>query len=120
MLPLTLGMTWPGSVALHNVVWGIGSGTSGVFQTLMIPDYFGRTHQGAIRGAITPIMVAVSALGAPLGGYLLDAGMEFQTFFWIIFGAVSLASAAFYFQKPPRHPRAAAPAEPLVAERVGS
>ena len=120
MLPLTLGMTWPGSVALHNVVWGIGSGTSGVFQTLIIPDYFGRTHQGAIRGAITPIMVAVSALGAPLGGYLLDAGMGFQTFFWIIFGAVSLASAAFYFQKPPVHPRTKAQAGALVPERVGN
>ncbi len=107
MLPLTLGMTWPGSVVLHNVVWGIGSGTTSVFQTMMIPDYFGRTNQGAIRGSITPIMVTVSALGAPLGGYLLDAGVSYIAFFWGIFLAVTVASASFFFQKPPKHAPAA-------------
>ncbi len=106
MLPLTLGMVWPGSVVLHNVVWGIGSGTTAVFQTLMIPDYFGRTHQGSIRGATTPMIVAVSALGMPLGGYLLDAGMSYTVFFWVVLVAVAIASTSFFFQTPPRHPRA--------------
>ncbi len=104
MLPLALGMTWPGSVILHNVVWGVGSGASSVFQTLMIPNYFGRTHQGAIRGAVTPIMVAVSSLGAPIGGYLLDAGMSYATFFWAVIIAVAVASASALLQLPPRHP----------------
>ena len=104
MLPLTLGATWPSSVLVHNFVWGLGSGTTAVFQTLMIPDYFGRTNQGAIRGAITPIMVVVGSLGGPLGGYLLDAGVSFRFFFWGVFAVVGLASASMLLQRPPRPP----------------
>ena len=111
MLPLTLGATWPASVALHNVVWGIGSGTTQVFQNLIFPDYFGRAHQGAIRGAITPIMVIVGSLGGPLGGYLLDAGMSYTVFFWGVFIGVMIPSAGFFFMKPPRPPVRPAPTE---------
>lgn len=104
MLPLTLGATWPSSVLVHNFVWGIGSGTTSVFQTMMIPDYFGRAHQGAIRGAVTPVMVILGSLGGPIGGYLLDAGMSYTMFFWGIFGAVGLASASILLQTPPKPP----------------
>jgi MFS family permease len=118
MLPLTLGATWPASVLVHNFVWGIGSGTTSVFQTLMIPDYFGRAHQGAIRGAVTPVMVIVGSLGGPLGGYLLDAGMSYSMFFWGIFGAVGLASASILLQTPPRPPaRLQAEADAHAARR---
>jgi predicted MFS family arabinose efflux permease len=72
----------------------------------MIPDYFGRTHQGSIRGAITPLMVIVSSLGAPLGGYLLDSGMSYPVFFWGVLVAVVIASSSFFFQKPPTRLRA--------------
>ena len=102
ILPLTLGMTWPGSVILHNLVWGIGSGTTSVFQTMMIPEYFGRTHQGSIRGMMTLAMVVISSLGGPIGGYMLDHGMSFEVFWWLILAAVVIASASFFFQKPPR------------------
>jgi len=106
LLPLTLGMTQPYSVILHNVVWGTGSGTTAVFQTMVIPDYFGRAHQGTIRGVTTLAMVVISSFGAPIGGYLLDRGMSYDVFWWAIFAGVSLASAAFFFQKPPRPQRA--------------
>jgi len=110
ILPLTLGMTWPGSVILHNLVWGIGSGTTSVFQTMMIPEYFGRTHQGSIRGMMTLAMVVISSLGGPIGGYMLDHGMSFEVFWWLILAAVVIASTSFFFQKPPRamrvHPAA--------------
>ena len=118
MLPLTLGATWPSSVLVHNFVWGIGSGTTSVFQTLMIPDYFGRGHQGAIRGAVTPVMVIVGSLGGPLGGYLLDAGMSYRMFFWGIFAAVALASVSILLQTPPRPPaRLQAEADAHAARR---
>ena len=115
ILPLTLGMTWPGSVILHNLVWGIGSGTTSVFQTMMIPEYFGRTHQGSIRGMMTLAMVVISSLGGPIGGYMLDHGMSFEVFWWLILAAVVIASASFFFQKPPRalraHPTTPGPVE---------
>lgn len=101
MLPLVFGWKWPGSVVVHNVVWGTGSGTTSVFQTMMIPEYFGRLHQGSIRGMTTLAMVAVSSLGGPVGGFLLDRGMPFEVFWWLILAAVVIASGSFYFQKPP-------------------
>jgi MFS family permease len=105
IMPLALGMTWPGSVVFHNVVWGTGSGTTSVFQTMMIPEYFGRANQGSIRGMMTLAMVVVSSLGGPVGGYLLDQGMSFQVFWWLILIAVVISSASFYFQRPPRRMR---------------
>ena len=115
LLPLTFGMTQPSSVILHNVVWGTGSGTTSVFQTMVIPDYFGRAHQGTIRGVTTLAMVVVSSFGAPIGGYLLDQGLSYEVFWWAIFAGVSLSSAAFFFQKPPpplrAHPIPAPPVE---------
>lgn len=115
MLPLALGWAWPGSVFVHNVVWGTGSGTTSVFQTMVIPDYFGRAHQGTIRGVTTLAMVVVSSFGAPIGGYLLDQGLSYEVFWWAIFAGVSLSSAAFFFQKPPpplrAHPIPAPPVE---------
>jgi predicted MFS family arabinose efflux permease len=83
----------------------------------MIPEYFGRTHQGAIRGAVTPIMVVVSSLGAPIGGYLLDAGMSYTTFFWAVIIAVAIGSAAALFQLPPKR-RVRTQTERIVAEQV--
>ena len=117
MMPLALGMTWPGSVILHNVVWGIGSGTTAVFQTLVVPEYFGRAHQGAIRGATTLPMVIVSSLGAPVGGYLLDSGMSYAVFWCLILAAVILASGSFFFQKPPHLVRPPAPPAPIAQVR---
>lgn len=114
MLPLCLGMMWPGSVIVHNVVWGIGSGANSVFQNLMIPDYFGRKNQGAIRGAIMPIMVIVGAMGAPLGGYLLDAGVSYTVFFWAITVIVVGTGLSAMFMKPPKPPAEQATPAPIA------
>jgi MFS family permease len=117
MLPLVFGWKWPGSVVVHNVVWGTGSGTTSVFQTMMIPEYFGRLHQGTIRGMTTLAMVVVSSLGGPVGGYLLDNGVSFEVFWWMILAAVMISSASFYFQRPPRTLPAHEPATAGSAHR---
>ncbi len=104
MLPLALGWGWWGSVYVHNLVWGIGSGTTSVFQTMVTPEYFGRRHQGSIRGITTMVMVVISSLGGPVAGYLLDRGMDFNVLWWLILAAVILASGSFLLQKPPVHP----------------
>ncbi len=72
-------------------------------------------------GAITPVMVVFGALGGLLGGYLLDAGMSYNVFFWGIFVCVAIASASFVFQTPPARPRedvvAATSAEAIPSEK---
>ena len=52
---------------------GAGLGAAMLMQTHIWPSYFGRRHIGAIRGAATPLTLAMTALGAPVLGVLFDA-----------------------------------------------
>ena len=87
---------------MHNVTWGTGSGSHIVLQNLLFPQYFGRTQQGAIRGFTAPLMISAGAFGAPLAGYLLDAGLDFATLWQICFWLTVLPGLAFIFVRPPR------------------
>ncbi|MEK7778097.1 MAG: MFS transporter [Chloroflexota bacterium] len=102
MIPLIMG----GSSALylfsHSITWGIGSGANAAAQNLVIPGYFGRLSQGAIRGFSAPLMIAAGALGAPVVGYMVDAEMDVNLI-WAISGGMMLFSGlAFLFLKPPK------------------
>ncbi|MBM3946277.1 MAG: hypothetical protein FJ315_02600 [SAR202 cluster bacterium] len=104
MLPLWLGMSSGASVFIHNITWGIGSGSNSVVQNLIFPQYFGRAHQGSIRGFTAPIMIAAGAFGGPLVGYLLDAGVSFALLWQLCFWGILLPSFAFVFMTPPKRP----------------
>jgi MFS family permease len=114
LLPLWFGMSSAGSVFLHNVTWGIGSGANSVVQNLMFPQYFGRAHQGAIRGFTAPIMIAAGALGGPLAGYLLDAGLGFALLWQLCFWGILLPSLAFVYMTAPKRPTPAVASEPVA------
>jgi MFS family permease len=73
-----------------------------VVQNLIFPQYFGRAYQGGIRGFTSPIIIAIGALGGPLAGYLLDAGVSFAVLWQLCFWCILLPSLAFIFIKPPQ------------------
>jgi MFS family permease len=108
ILPLWFAM--PGSIPvfIHNVTWGIGSGSSSVVNNLIFPQYYGRAHQGTIRGFTAPIMIASGALGGPLAGYLLDAGVSFAIFWQLAFWGILIPSLLFGVLRPPKRRTAAA------------
>lgn len=116
MLPLWFGMSGAGSVFLHNITWGIGSGSNSVVQNLIFPQYYGRTHQGAIRGFTAPIMIAAGALGGPLAGYLLDAGVGFAVLWQLCFWGILLPSLAFVFMKPPKRLPQPVAGDPVIEQ----
>ncbi|MEX2279941.1 MAG: MFS transporter [Acidimicrobiia bacterium] len=60
------------SLLVYGVVFGIMQGMSGAISLTVYPHYFGRTHQGAIKGMVSTIMVAGTAAG-PL---LLAVGFD--------------------------------------------
>ena len=101
-IPLLVRAARTSSMLIHNVTWGIGSGGYSIVQQLIFPDYFGREHQGAIRGFAAPFMIAGGALGGPLLGYFVDTDMGFN-FVWIVclFGML-LPGLAFSFMIPPQ------------------
>ncbi len=105
MLPLMMGGSSAFFVFAHNITWGIGSGANAAAQNLVIPNYFGRLAQGAIRGFSAPLMIGAGALGAPVVGYMIDAEMSVNLI-WAISGGMMLFSGlAFLFLKPPRLPQ---------------
>jgi len=53
--------------------WGIGSGFYGPLTVAAIPNFFGRTHLGAIQGAMMSAIVIASALGPSALAALRDA-----------------------------------------------
>lgn len=105
MLPLLLGGSHAGYVFLHNVTWGVGSGAFAAAQNLIIPTYYGRTAQGAIRGISLPLMIAAGALGAPAAAYLVDAGASKSLIWQLALGMMLFAGLMFFFLKPPKMPQ---------------
>ena len=109
MLPLLLGGSHAANVFIHNITWGVGSGAFAAAQNLLIPSYYGRMAQGAIRGISLPLMIAAGALGAPVTAYLVDYGVE-ATFVWQVgLGMMLFAGLMFFFLKPPKPPEEVKP-----------
>ena len=92
----------------HNFTWGIGSAGMGTGQNLLIPQYFGRLSQGAIRGFTAPIMIAAGALSPPIYGYLISVGVAETTLFIVSGVMMLMAGAIFVPLRPPRLPATAA------------
>jgi MFS family permease len=115
MLPLLLGGSHAGNVFLHNVTWGVGSGAFAAAQNLIIPAYYGRTAQGAIRGISMPLMIAAGALGAPAAAYLVDVGVSIALIWQLSLGMMLFAGLMFFFLKPPKIPQ-----EPATSDTGGT
>ena len=107
MVVLFLTQPFAGWVFAHNITWGVGSAGMGTGQNLLIPQYFGRMSQGAIRGFTAPIMIAAGAFSAPLASSLVELGLPERTVF-VIAGLVMLVAGAIFL--PLRAPHLPAPA----------
>ena len=102
MAPLVLMGNHTAQVFIHNITWGIGSGAFGTAQNLIIPAYYGRSAQGAIRGISLPIMIMAGALGAPVAAYMVDAGMGLGIIWNSSLAMMFVAGLMFLFLKPPK------------------
>lgn len=101
MIPLALMNNNTSQVFIHNITWGIGSGAFGTAQNLIIPAYYGRLAQGAIRGISLPIMIIAGALGAPVTAYLVDSGMGLGLIWKASLVMMFVAGLMFLLLKPP-------------------
>ena len=101
MIPLALMSNNTSQVFIHNITWGIGSGAFGTAQNLIVPAYYGRLAQGAIRGISLPIMIIAGALGAPVTAYLVDSGIGLGLIWKASLVMMFVAGLMFLFLKPP-------------------
>ena len=72
--------------------WGFASGFYGPLTVATLPNFFGRTHLGAIQGVMMMIIVIASALGPAL---LASAQRVFGSYAPGLYGLVALPVAVF-------------------------
>ena len=81
-------------------IHGLSFGALPMLMQLVWADYYGRRHQGAIRGFVTPFQVIVQA-GGPIAGTLVYDVMDTYIPAFALFGVIYVASAiAMLLAKP--------------------
>lgn len=89
------------------IAFGLGIGSALFMQSYIWADYFGRRHQGAIRGAIMPLMLLFGGIGSPLAGYVRDVVGTYDPVWAVAVGLMLLGGLVVLITPKPRHPREA-------------
>jgi predicted MFS family arabinose efflux permease len=108
MLPMIFATNHAGSILANSISWGAAAGAHITVNNLIWPNYFGTKHLGKIRGISFPVAIGASGLGAPLFGYLLDAGLG-ATAVWAVAALLFALSGVLLFLARPPVPRARPP-----------
>ncbi len=97
ILMLTTNLYYAYSFAL---VHGLAFGALPMLIQLVWAEYFGRAHQGAIRGFVTPIQLVIQA-GGPLAGTFMYDIMGDYYYALILFALIYLISAVSILMAKP-------------------
>ena len=97
---------------ISAAAWGFSLAILSVMQNTMWADYFGRRNLGSIRGLAMMGMLAFSAVGAPLTGWIGDTYGSLAPIWWA--SAAGLTMSALVVWVTPR------PAPPDIVEAAGS
>lgn len=86
------------------VAFGLGIGVLVLMQTLLWADYFGREHQGSIRGVVMPITLLFGAAGAPVAGAVRDATGSYDSIWLMATGLMVLGALLLALTPSPPAP----------------
>ena len=119
MTALAVAHGYP-SLIIFSVGTGIGFTVTPLAVMVLVPNYYGRTHNLEIFSTIC-LVGAVSALGPTFGGLMRDHFGEFSSTFQVFALLNALAFIAALFMQPPRYksprgPHKSSRSAPLVAE----
>lgn len=109
---LLIADSYPLAVAFA-LTFGLAVGASSLLHNLLLAEYFGRKHQGAIHAFGAPIRL-LSPIGPVLTGFLFDATGSYTIPFSLFFGLFVLMLIAMLFATPPEKPD-----ETAVADEPG-
>ena len=104
---------------LFAIVHGITFGGVPILQQLVWADYFGRRHQGAIRGAITPVQMTSNALAPLVTNLVYGVTGSYTPVFTVFVLVYVLAAGAMVLAPPPRRTRHGVPARPEASNETG-
>ena len=97
---LTVSQAWQGFI--YGGMLGLSGGLFMTTNSVIWPNYYGRTYLGSIRGVVTTSMVAFAALGPLPFGFLFDLTHSY-TMPILVFMALPVACGiAALFAYPPQ------------------
>ena len=76
---------------------------AGLFlQNLVLADYYGPAHLGAIRGLITPVMMVSNALGPLAATLVFDIRESYSLILWVDLSMLAIIALGTLLAAPPR------------------
>jgi MFS family permease len=99
---LAVNMFSPWQAFVYGGVLGFAEGAIMTINTIIWPNYFGRTHLGSIRGVASTAMVAFAALGPLPFGLLFDLTGDYSTAILSFLGLPVAFALLSLFAMPPR------------------
>jgi MFS family permease len=98
---------------LWSVLYGVAWGGFWLLQPLMLANYFGSRHLGAIRGINQPFLAVASGMGPLLAAIIFDATGEYT---WVLRSAAMGGAIAALLSFFAHAPRSRAPGEAGAVE----
>lgn len=95
----------------YAVLQGLTLGGQFILQPVMVANFIGRAHLGAVRGIMRPFLTVAGASGPLVIALLHDAGGSYRWPFLFVMGCLLLAGAVYAMVGPPRAPAARAATE---------
>jgi MFS transporter, OFA family, oxalate/formate antiporter len=88
---------------LFTVLQGIATGGLGTLTAILLAEYYGRLHLGAIYGLLRALQVAGFALGPLVSGVTFDMTQSYRSAFVAFLGLSLVGTALIGLARPPRH-----------------
>lgn len=102
----TLMLLWLGNLPMglaFAVIQGTAFGGSLLAQQVILADYYGSRHLGAIRGAVLPWQMAANAIGPLAATLVFDTQGSYAIIFWAYVAMQGLVFFALLAARKPRH-----------------
>ena len=87
-----------------GILWGLFSGTTGVLESMLLAQYFGRGSFGTITGILTPLSMGALGLGPFLGAKIKEVSGSYDELFIALAGVYVVAAVLIYLTRRPNRP----------------
>lgn len=93
---------------IFALLWGIGHGSVGSLEHMILAQFFGRASYGTIIGTLAPLQSLALGLGPSLSAVARDLTGNYMSLFVVLMSAHLLAALLVFFVRPPTLPARAA------------
>tara|TARA_Y100001970_G_C14190437_1_gene835039 strand:- start:1002 stop:2030 length:1029 start_codon:yes stop_codon:yes gene_type:complete len=88
-------------IFISMAIFGLGIGGLMFIHSFIWADYFGRKNLGQIRGKVTPFILIIGGVGAPVAGYVRDFTGSYEIVWFIGMFMMFFTAILFFTCKKP-------------------